>query len=232
MAGCQNSNIQQKVRSEKIKERLNCIQFNLQHSRLATDNLLKIIEEDGTDILCIQEPYTIRNKIAGLPQTYKVFASGEGRKRAAIVVNNKKVGTLLINQLSDEEAVVLEIKVCNTRIIIANMYFDINRPVEFDMQKIDATLAHAPGVGVIIAMDSNSRSTSWHDVLTNRRGKILEEFLMSKQLHIKNEYSCCTTFRSSRGASNIDLTVINNQAIDVVSDWTIRDKESCSDQKE
>ena len=179
MAGCQNSNIQQKVRSEKIKERLNCIQFNLQHSRLATDNLLKIIEEDGTDILCIQEPYTIRNKIAGLPQTYKVFASGEGRKRAAVVVNNKKVDTLLINQLSDEDAVVLEIMVDNTRIIIASMYFDINRPIEFDMQKIEATLEHATGAGVIIAMDSNSRSTSWHDVLTNRRGKILEEFLMS-----------------------------------------------------
>jgi hypothetical protein len=51
---------------------------------------------------------------------------------------------------------------------------------------------------------------------------------MSKQLHIINE-SCFTTFRSSRGASNIDLTVINNQALDSVRDWVVSDQESCSD---
>jgi len=91
---------------------------------LATDNLLKIIDEEGTDILCIQEQYMIRNKIVGSPQSYKVFASGEGRKWAAIVINNKQVDTILINQLSDEVAVVLETKVDTARIIIASMYFD------------------------------------------------------------------------------------------------------------
>jgi hypothetical protein len=187
--------------------------------------------EDGTDILCIQEPYMISNKIAGLPQTYKILASGEGGKRAAIVVNNKKVDKMVINQLSDEDALVLEIKVHNIRIIIVSMFFDTNRPIDFDMQKIEATLAHTTGVGVIIAVDCNSRSTSWHYVLTSRRGKILEEFQMSKQLHNINEESCCTTFRSSRGASNIDLTVINNQALDVVSGWTISDQESSSDHR-
>jgi hypothetical protein len=104
----------------------------------------------------------------------------------------------------------LETKVDNTRIIIASLYFDTNRPLETDMQKIETTLAYAKGAGVIIAMDSNSRSTSWHDITTKRRGKILEEILMSKQLHIINEESCYTTFRSNRGASNIDLTVNNN----------------------
>jgi hypothetical protein len=196
---------------------------------LATDNLLKIIEEDGTDILCIQEPYTIGNKIVGLPRSYKVFASGEGRKRAAIVINNKQIDTILITQLSDEDAVVLEMKVDNVTLIIASMYFDINRPIDIDLQKMEATLTHAKGVGIIFAIDSNSRSTSWHDVLTNKRGRILEEFLLCKQLHIVNEESCCTTFRTSRGASNIDLTVLNNQALDVISDWGIYDQESCSD---
>ena len=111
---------------------LNCIQINLQHSRLATDNLRKIIEEKGADILCIQEPHTIGNKTVGLPQSYKVFASGAGRKRPATVINNKQLDTILINQLSDEDAVFLEIKVDNVRIIIASMYFDINRLIDID----------------------------------------------------------------------------------------------------
>jgi len=32
------------------------LQINLKHSRVATNNLMKIIDEDGTDVLCIQEP--------------------------------------------------------------------------------------------------------------------------------------------------------------------------------
>ena len=55
----------------KMQTQIKCIQINLQHSKLATDNLLKIVEEDSTDILCIQEPYTIQNKIVGLSKKYK-----------------------------------------------------------------------------------------------------------------------------------------------------------------
>jgi hypothetical protein len=60
-----------------MQTKLKCVQINLQHSGLATENLLKKIEEEGTDTLCIQEPYTIRNIIAGLSKTYKIFTSGE-----------------------------------------------------------------------------------------------------------------------------------------------------------
>jgi len=90
MADCQNSNVKQKARSGKLEKWLNCVQINLQHSRLATDNLLKITEEEGTDILCIPEQYMIRNKIVGLPQSYKVFTSGEGRKWAAKSLTTNK----------------------------------------------------------------------------------------------------------------------------------------------
>ena len=51
----------------------------------------------------------------------------------------------------------------------------------------------------------------------------MEEFLMSKQLHILNEESCLTTFRSSQGTRNIDITVINNQVLDTVREWEISD---------
>jgi len=93
-----------------------------------------------------------------------------------------------------------------------------------------AIIMHANGVGIIFAVDSNARSTAWHDVLTNRRGKAMEELLISRQLNIANEESCLTTFWTSRGGSNIDLTILNNQAIGVISGWAIHDREGCSDQ--
>jgi len=56
-------------------------------------------------------------------------------------------------------------------------------------------------------MDSNARSTTWYDAITNRRGRILEEFLISNRLNIANEDSALTTFEFTRGTSNVDLLV-------------------------
>ena len=78
-------------------------------------------------------------------------------------------------------------------------------------------------------MDSNARSTTWYDVTTNHRGKLLEEFLASNQLHIINEESTRTTFQSRRGTSNIDITITNNQMLADINNWQILEEESVSD---
>jgi hypothetical protein len=78
-------------------------------------------------------------------------------------------------------------------------------------------------------MDSNCRSRTWHDVLTNSRGKVMEGFFASNQLPIINEDSARTTFQSSRCSSNIDLTIANNQILAAIKDWEISEEESCSD---
>jgi hypothetical protein len=43
------------------------------------------------------------------------------------------------------------------------------------------------------------------------------------------EESVNTTFRSRRGASNVDLTVINSQLLRRVVEWEISEQEGCSD---
>jgi hypothetical protein len=57
----------------------------------------------------------------------------------------------------------------------------------------------------------------------------MEEFLISRHLHIANEESHYTTFQTCRGASNRDLTVINKTALKILQDWKIYDQESSSD---
>jgi hypothetical protein len=109
------------------------------------------------------------------------------------------------------------------------MYFGIKRPIDDDLQKRQAVMTHAKGMGIVFAIDSNARSTSRHGVLTNKRGRAMDEFIINKQLHIANEDSCYTTFQTCRGASNIDLTVINNTIINYLQEWVVYDGESCSD---
>jgi len=94
-------------RTGKINARLKCLQINLQHSRLATDNLLKITQEEGIDILCIQESYTIGKKLAVVSKFLTVYTSGARRKRAALGITNKQIDNKN-NPVSDEDTVVLE----------------------------------------------------------------------------------------------------------------------------
>ena len=109
------------------------------------------------------------------------------------------------------------------------MYFDIGRQIEVDLSKIEAVPQHTNGVGVLLAIDSNVRSASWHDSTTNARGRTLDEYLMSKQLYIFNDKDLNTTFRNRRCVSNIDLTIITNQLLRTVAQWELSDQESSSD---
>ena len=128
-----------------------------------------------------------------------------------------------------DDAVLLEIAIGNTQFFAASIYMDYNEPIENNIKYLEKILKFTKGARIIIAMDSNSRSTPWHDVLTNSRGKFLEDFFASNQLHIINEDSARTTFQSSRGSSNIDLTIVNNQMLAAIKDWEISEEESCSD---
>ena len=208
---------------------IKCIQLNLRHSRAATSNLMKVTEENDTDILFIREPYTIQNKLIGIPTKYKLYTAGEGRHRSAVVVNNNQLDVTLLLQLSDVDTVAVEVIKGTIKIIAVSMYFDREQQIEHDLRKMERVISHAKGTGVLFAADSNARSTSWHDVLTNTRGKILEEFIMSQRLHIMKEDSCYTTFRNRLGSSNIDLVLISSQLLDSFTGWEISEQDSISD---
>ena len=85
------------------------------------------------------------------------------------------------------------------------------------------------GGRILIAADSNSRLKTWHYVKINPRGRKMKEYLASNQLHIINEERDCFTFSKTRGSSNKDLTIPNNNLTAAVSGWEISAEESLSD---
>ena len=129
------------------------------------------MDEEETDIIYIQEPYIGGNKIVGIPRSFTVLVPGGGNIRTAIVINNKHIDAIPITQLSDEDATIMETRVGKVTFIIASMYFDIKRSIDEDLKKMHAVLKHVNGSGMIFSIDSNARSTTWHDVLTNKRQK-------------------------------------------------------------
>jgi len=103
------------------------MKINLQHSKAATVNLMQITEEEITDIICIQEPYTIQNKFVGISSKFRTFTYAGTRSRAVIVVTNKHIDALPLKQIIYADAVVAEITLDGVKLILASMYFDTGR---------------------------------------------------------------------------------------------------------
>jgi exonuclease III len=60
------------------------MQINLQHSRIATDNLMKLVEKEKTDIIFIQEQYVSKRKMTGITRTYRSYFLPEDSNRATM----------------------------------------------------------------------------------------------------------------------------------------------------
>jgi hypothetical protein len=190
---------------------------------------MKMIDSEKPDLILMQEPYEYQNRPVGIEKKYRIFTAGNGKHRAAIIITNSKIDAILITKVSDENTVFLEITHEQMKYFAASMYFDIEDQIENNFNKADELIQLVKDGRILIATDSNSRSKTWHDVKTNYRGRKLEEYLASKQLHIINEESDRCTFNNSRGSSNVDLTIANNSLIADVNEWEISTEESLSD---
>jgi hypothetical protein len=138
---------------------------------------MNLIQQDYTDTIFVQEPYIIQNKAAGITRTHRTYISSKDKSRAAIIIANDNIDAVLINQLCNRDNVVLEMRYNSTRIFAVCMYFDITEEIDGKAVKIDEILKFNKGSGILITMDSNSRSTARHDNQTNPRGKTLEEYI-------------------------------------------------------
>jgi hypothetical protein len=71
--------------------------------------------------------------VIGFPINYKIFTSGKNRKRDAVVVVNKMIEAILIEQLSDEDTAVIQITYDNLKFIATSIYMDIKKEIASDL---------------------------------------------------------------------------------------------------
>jgi len=186
------------------------------------------MRDNQTDLAFVQEPYIIHNEMAKIPKSLRTYVSGNARKRSALLVNNKETDVVLITLFSDEDCIVAEISYRNTKFYGIISFSDITEDNEINVMKTEQILNYSKGQGLLIPADSNARSKTCYDKITNQRGKVLEDFLTIYNLYIVNDKSE-PTFETIRGSSYVDLTIVNNQLLRRVTDWTCGIQESCSD---
>jgi hypothetical protein len=137
------------------------------------------------------------------------------------------VDVTAITQVSNEDAIVTEIRYKGTKLFATSLYLPRDRDLE-TMEKITQL---SRGDGLILAIDSNARSRLWFDKRSNKRGRAIEELIIDRDLIIINEESDTPTFKTSRGHICIDLTICNKILAQNITGWSCGEDESCSDHK-
>jgi len=133
---------------------IKCYQINLQHSKTATYNLMELIEKDEIDVVFIQEPYAIHNRVVEITKRYRTFTSTIVRIRTATVITNKQIDALLIREATNKDTVVVEITLGNLKFYKVNMYLDITEKLDKNIEQINDILQLTNTRGLLITMDS------------------------------------------------------------------------------
>ena len=192
-------------------------QLNLNKSLLANDNLRQmLINEKNPCIFCLQEPYYNKHgSLVGIPKNYNVF--GLPRSRACIIAS-KDVDLIFSNEFSTNDITVCFMN--SSKRYFASLYLDIHKdPIHPLMIKM-AEYFNTTKTKALWCMDSNAHSSAfWNSSETNKRGEVLELFIMTHCAHVLNEGNVAT-FSSSRFNSIIDVTLAFVEHEDIVN-WKV-----------
>ena len=83
---------------------------------------------------------------------------------------------------------------------------------------------------LIVGSDVNSHSKFWNSTDDNPRGEALVEYILASDLHILNEGSE-PTFVNAIRKEVLDISVSNSQALHIIVDWKVEDRDTQSDHK-
>jgi hypothetical protein len=96
--------------------------------------------------------------MAGIIKSHRNYISYEDKCRADNIITNNKIDAVLIKQLSNSDSVLLELRYNNNRFSAASMYFNITKQIERELDKIEEILEFTKGKGLVMEVDTNSRS--------------------------------------------------------------------------
>lgn len=211
------------------KESIRIAQLNAKGSMIVLHEARKLVEELKIDILCLQEPYTRRGKILGMPITSQIILTG-GNPQAATIVYNKNITVTKLSQFCDSHTVCIEISTPSGTWALVNMYFQYSDPILPFLNKIREIDTVLGNISTIYVADANAKSPLWNSRITDEKGEELEELIFEKQLNVENKPNNPPTYRNQAGSgTNIDVTLSNRPATNNIKNWRVGQNLTSSD---
>lgn len=198
-------------------------QINAQRSTAVAADLNLIMKRQNIDILCIQEPYTYKGIVRGYksPEFRTLQPNNVTNIWTAAVVDEAKIEVFQNVYQESGHILCFQVIIGNIKLYIINIYCQFSLPINGFLNNIENIVYNLKGNKILITMDSNAKSETWFSNETDETGKILEEFLIANKLHVINKPSNYPTYSSSRGESNIDLTIVSENMLNDVKNWQV-----------
>ena len=193
---------------------LNIVQINLQKSKLSLENFYSYLVQNPLTLGLVQEPYSYGG-IIPKHRDFNIFGTQSGR---AVIIAPIHLPIFACNELTSKDYTVVILKNGNMSQFLASIYLDINlNPIGPELVKM-CNFFNSNNSNAILALDSNSHSPMWGSDI-NRRGMLLEDFIIETDLTVLNKGKS-PTFVSSRGESIIDITLVHGNS-DHISSWHV-----------
>ncbi|CAK9811752.1 Retrovirus-related Pol polyprotein from type-1 retrotransposable element R1 (Fragment) [Anthophora quadrimaculata] len=187
--------------------------------------------EKKIDLLCIQEPYCFKNQVKGYttPGLIVVQPAMDEYKWVAAVVNNNTIQVLQSISEETEHVMCFKIYKRNTEICFINVYCQFCLRIEPILDIVEKMIQRITDQRIVITVDANAKSSTWYSDTTDDKGKAIEEFALANKLYILNRNGQPPTYMGPSGTSNIDLTLVSENMLNIVTDWHVSVENTTSD---
>lgn len=194
---------------------LKCLQINLRHCKIASANLAQIILDLNIDLVLIQEPYAEQSKNptpANIPPGYtSVHSLSMDHAYGAVILIKLHLfseGRVKHTKL-DNSATMIELITTEGTLYFFSIYArpSLDSPVSL----LAKVLNHSKSLASrsIVAIDANSKNSLWNSATTDRKGKDLESFILSRRLTVANKNKSALDFIPPK-TSFVDLTLVGD----------------------
>lgn len=99
------------------------LQINLHHSKAASAALLLHLSEKGEELILVQEPWVVKNRVCGLSSdAYQIVSAPVPGKIGACILIKKTISYNLLTHFSDEDTVSIDVEGKSTKLWLVSTY--------------------------------------------------------------------------------------------------------------
>ncbi|XP_023230684.1 uncharacterized protein LOC111634924 [Centruroides sculpturatus] len=207
------------------------LSFNAQRSKAASTMIIKIVDEQAADLVCIQEPYLINNQIVRFGG-WKVFPHRNfcTTIKTGILIRNPNIKANFCTDLSTALVTTVLLSLQDKDIYLSSVYCSPFQEIEElldDLQDIDVKIGSKHWV---ICGDFNSKSSIWHSLINDDRGHKVCDFIFAKQM-VSCNTSPLATYSCTRGESWVNLVLASDSAQHLIHECYTIDENGGSDHR-
>ena len=178
-------------------------------------DLIGVMRERRVSVALLQELCVSKDRMSGLPSSWRAYFCGHVPAKAAVVVSEECVEAVCVNECTDEYGVCVWMDGDLGELFVVSMNCRYGNDIEPYLAYMERVCECVKGKRVIFGMDANATSPLWFSkdgglsMKNEMRGRILEEWVIANGMIVLNESSESYTFSGMRGESDVDVPLMN-----------------------